>query len=75
MRANIDRFKGKLKSFLPTAKKQGVILYNTDTTDGSVRIAYDFTSSSECSVTKAALLHSKAVKEIKKLISYRANYC
>ena len=65
MRAIIDRFKGKLKSSSPSAKKQGVILYNADTTDGSVRIAYDFTSSIACTVTKAALLLRKAMKEMR----------
>ena len=66
MRAIIDRFKGKLKSLSTSAKKQGVILYYADTADDSVRIAYDFTSSIECTVTKAALLLRKAIKEIKK---------
>ena len=67
MRAITDRFKGKLKSLSTSAKKQGVILYNVDTADDSVRIAHDFTSSIECTVTKAALLLRKAMKKIKKM--------
>ena len=56
MRNLTSKFKQRIKIRTPLGKKLGNIVYNAETADNAVRVAYDYTSTDERVVTKAALI-------------------
>ena len=64
MKMLLNIFGSSVKVQSPRGKKLGVILYGSDSADEAVRIAYDFSSTPEGTVTKAALLLRQLVKKI-----------
>lgn len=55
-----------LKFQSPLWKKLGLIIYNSETADDAVRIAYDYASDDERIVTRAALLLRKHILNVPK---------
>ena len=51
-----SKFKQRIKIRTPLGKKLGNIVYNAETADNAVCVAYDYTSTDERVVTKAALI-------------------
>ena len=62
----LRRFDGRLKLQSPKGKKLGVVVYNAQLADDAVRVAFNYRSSAEGSITQTALLLRTKIKEVTK---------
>jgi len=62
----MSKFKCRVKIQTPFGKKSGNIIYNAETADNAVRLAYDYASTEERTVTKAALILRKQLLAVEK---------
>ena len=69
-----QKFQHNIKIQSPLGKKSGVMVYSSSISDNAVRVAYDYTTSDECPLTKAALLLRTLVKSIKKVNADNVNF-
>ena len=62
-RCLLGKFGEKLKYQTPVGKKLGVIMYSSEITEDSVRVAYDYTADEEQTISKAAFILRKQISD------------
>ena len=66
-RTLMSHFKGRVKIQSPLGKKLGNIIHNAETTDEAIRVVYDYTSTDERTIAKAALLLRNQLLQVEKV--------
>ena len=63
-RCLLGKFGEKLKYQILVGKKLGVIMYSSEITEDSVRVAYDYTADEEQTISKAAIILRKQIFDV-----------